>query len=91
MSITQLTLGTEISRQAITKHLSVLAGVGLVRDLKWGENGYGNLSRLNWMRRAAYWSSSASNGTTRCPSLNWLWKAIRPEATGPFKYGQTPI
>jgi DNA-binding transcriptional ArsR family regulator len=36
MSITQLTFGTEISRQAITKHLSVLAAAGLVRDVKIG-------------------------------------------------------
>ena len=36
MSITQLTSGTEISRQAITKHLGVLADAGLVRDVKIG-------------------------------------------------------
>jgi DNA-binding transcriptional ArsR family regulator len=36
MSITQLTSGTEISRQAITKHLSVLAAAGLVRDVRIG-------------------------------------------------------
>ena len=36
MSITQLTSGTEISRQAITKHLAVLAAAGLARDLKVG-------------------------------------------------------
>jgi DNA-binding transcriptional ArsR family regulator len=36
MSITQLTSGTDISRQAITKHLSVLAAVGLVRDARRG-------------------------------------------------------
>src|SRR5271167_2834135 len=36
MSITQLTSGTAITRQAITKHLGVLAGAGLVRDLKVG-------------------------------------------------------
>ena len=36
MSITQLTSGTEVSRQAITKHLGVLAAAGLVRDLKVG-------------------------------------------------------
>jgi DNA-binding transcriptional ArsR family regulator len=36
MSITQLTSGTEISRQAITKHLGVLAAAGLVRDVKVG-------------------------------------------------------
>lgn len=36
MSITQLTSGTDISRQAITKHLGVLAAAGLVRDVKIG-------------------------------------------------------
>ena len=36
MSITQLTSGTDISRQAITKHLGVLAAAGLVRDVKVG-------------------------------------------------------
>jgi len=36
MSITQLTTGTDITRQAITKHLGVLAAAGLVRDVKVG-------------------------------------------------------
>ena len=36
MSIAQLTAGTEITRQAITKHLDVLAAAGLVRDIKVG-------------------------------------------------------
>ena len=36
MSIAQLTAGTEITRQAVTKHLHVLADAGLVRDLKVG-------------------------------------------------------
>ena len=36
MSITQLTSGTDITRQAITRHLDVLAAAGLVRDLKVG-------------------------------------------------------
>jgi len=36
MSIAQLTSGTDISRQAITKHLDVLAAAGLVRDVKVG-------------------------------------------------------
>ena len=31
-SITQLTTGTPVTRQAITKHLQVLAEAGLVRD-----------------------------------------------------------
>jgi DNA-binding transcriptional ArsR family regulator len=36
MSITQLTAGTELTRQAVTKHLAVLADAGLVRDAKVG-------------------------------------------------------
>src|SRR5687767_3838161 len=36
MSITQLTEGSEVTRQAVTKHLTVLADAGLVRDFKQG-------------------------------------------------------
>lgn len=36
MSITQLTDGTDVSRQAVTKHLTVLADAGLVRDFRQG-------------------------------------------------------
>jgi DNA-binding transcriptional ArsR family regulator len=36
MSITQLTAGTLHTRQAVTKHLDVLASVGLVRDTRAG-------------------------------------------------------
>jgi DNA-binding transcriptional ArsR family regulator len=36
LSITQLTIGMEISRQAVTKHLAVLAAAGLVHDTKVG-------------------------------------------------------
>ena len=36
MSIARLTSGTEITRQAITKHLHVLADAGLVCDVKVG-------------------------------------------------------
>jgi len=36
MSITQLTSGTDITRQAVTKHLQVLADAGMVHDLKVG-------------------------------------------------------
>ncbi len=35
-SIAQLTANTDISRQAVTKHLQVLADAGLVKDLKIG-------------------------------------------------------
>jgi DNA-binding transcriptional ArsR family regulator len=36
MSITQLTAGTDMTRQAVTKHLAVLAQAGLVKDAKVG-------------------------------------------------------
>lgn len=36
MSITQLTAGTDITRQAVTKHLHVLSDAGLVRDVRVG-------------------------------------------------------
>ena len=35
-SIAQLTTTTELTRQAVTKHLQVLAGAGLVKDLRMG-------------------------------------------------------
>jgi DNA-binding transcriptional ArsR family regulator len=36
LSITRLTAGTSVTRQAVTKHLNVLAGAGLVRDIRRG-------------------------------------------------------
>ncbi|SDE28504.1 transcriptional regulator, ArsR family [Variovorax sp. CF079] len=45
MSIAQLTSGTEITRQAVTKHLQVLAGAGLVHDLKVGRERLWELER----------------------------------------------
>ena len=36
LSITRLTAGTEVTRQAITKHLHVLADAGLVRSKRQG-------------------------------------------------------
>ena len=36
LSITRLTAGTPVTRQAITKHLNVLATAGLVSDLRRG-------------------------------------------------------
>jgi DNA-binding transcriptional ArsR family regulator len=35
-SITRLTAGADVTRQAITKHLNILAGAGLVRDIRVG-------------------------------------------------------
>jgi DNA-binding transcriptional ArsR family regulator len=36
LSITQLTVGSAVTRQAVTKHLNVLATAGLVSDLRRG-------------------------------------------------------
>ena len=35
-SITQLTTGSQLTRQAVTKHLRVLEGVGIVRGVRVG-------------------------------------------------------
>jgi len=54
MSTAQLTSGTDITRQAVTKHLHVLAGAGLVRDVKVGRERLWEfeLSRLEEARRS---------------------------------------
>jgi DNA-binding transcriptional ArsR family regulator len=36
LSIARLTAGADVTRQAITKHLNILAGAGLVRDIRVG-------------------------------------------------------
>lgn len=54
LSIAQLTAGTAITRQAVTKHLQVLADAGLVRDNWQGRERLWELepSRLAEARRA---------------------------------------
>ena len=54
MSIAQLTAGTVITRQAVTKHLYVLADAGLVRDIKVGREHLWEFerARLEEARRA---------------------------------------
>ena len=54
LSIAQLTAGTAITRQAVTKHLQVLADAGLVRDSWQGRERQWELepSRLAEARRA---------------------------------------
>lgn len=54
MSITQLTAGLEVTRQAITKHLGVLAGAGLARCARQGRETRWTLetSRLEEARRS---------------------------------------
>ena len=53
-SIARLTSGSDVTRQAITKHLDVLAGAGLVRDLRRGRERIWDLdtARLLEARRA---------------------------------------
>jgi DNA-binding transcriptional ArsR family regulator len=45
LSITQLASGAGVTRQAITKHLHVLAGVGLVRGSRQGRERHWQLQR----------------------------------------------
>ncbi|HTM28188.1 MAG TPA: metalloregulator ArsR/SmtB family transcription factor [Rhodanobacter sp.] len=54
LSIAQLTAGTTISRQAVTKHLQVLADAGLVQDLRQGRERLWELTpaRLDEARQA---------------------------------------
>jgi DNA-binding transcriptional ArsR family regulator len=54
LSIAQLTAGTDITRQAVTKHLHVLADAGLVRDLRQGRERLWEFepSRLDEARRS---------------------------------------
>jgi DNA-binding transcriptional ArsR family regulator len=54
LSIAQLTAGTAITRQAVTKHLQVLADAGLVRDGWQGRERQWELepARLQEARRA---------------------------------------
>jgi DNA-binding transcriptional ArsR family regulator len=45
MSITSLTTGSHVSRQAVTKHLRVLEGAGLVRSRRRGRERIWQLER----------------------------------------------
>jgi DNA-binding transcriptional ArsR family regulator len=53
-SIARLTAGSDVTRQAVTKHLQVLAGAGVVRDSRRGRERLWELSpeRLDEARRA---------------------------------------
>jgi DNA-binding transcriptional ArsR family regulator len=53
-SIARLTVGGNVTRQAVTKHLEVLAGAGLVRDARRGRERLWELEpeRLGDARRA---------------------------------------
>ena len=66
LSITRLSEGTGVTRQAITRHLQTLGRAGLVRDARWGrERVFAlDLKRLEKARRylddvAAQWDAAA--------------------------------
>ena len=54
LSIAQLTAGTAVTRQAVTKHLETLAAAGLVRDLRQGRERLWGLepARIDEARRS---------------------------------------
>ena|SRR5688572_18933147 len=54
LSITELTAGADVTRQAVTKHLNVLATAGLVHDFRQGREHVWELKtkRLEEARRA---------------------------------------
>jgi len=54
LSIAQLTADADITRQAVTKHLQVLADAGLVRDIRQGRERLWEFepSRLDEARRS---------------------------------------
>src|SRR5438876_8284131 len=54
LSITRLTEGTDVTRQAVTRHLEVLADAGLVRGARYGRERRWELdrARLELARRA---------------------------------------
>ena len=77
-SIAQLTSGTDITRQAVTKHLQVLADAGVVRDVRAGRERRWELEprRLDEARRsleliAAQWDHA----------LGSLRRAVEGEVT----------
>ncbi len=65
LSIAQLTAGTAVTGQAVTKHLEVLAGAGIVHDIRHGRERLWELqpSRIDEARRsleaiAAQWDQA---------------------------------
>ena len=59
-SIARLTAGTNVTRQAVTKHLRVLAGAGLVRSLRQGRESVWELEPRQ-LSEAKRWLDSISS------------------------------
>lgn len=64
LSITKLTEGSEVTRQAVTRHLQVLADAGVVRGTRDGRESVWELqpSRLEDARRHLDWISRQWDG-----------------------------
>ena len=54
MSITALTAGTRVTRQAISKHLRVLEGAGIVRGRRRGRESVWQLERRSLQEARRY-------------------------------------
>lgn len=83
-SIAGLTAGSEVTRQAITKHLLVLAGAGLVRGVRQGRASRWELEpgRLETARR--YLDLISDQWTQRLEALERHLESM-PEAAAPAR------
>ena len=64
VSITRLTEGTDVTRQAVTRHLEVLEDAGLVRGTRRGGSASGSWSRSASSLRGAASTRYRGGGTT---------------------------
>jgi DNA-binding transcriptional ArsR family regulator len=68
-SITRLTSGSEITRQAITKHLLVLSSAGLVRGVRQGRESRWTLDREQFDVARRYLDLISAQWTRRLEAL----------------------
>ena len=78
LSISTLTDGSGITRQAVTKHLGVMSKAGLVTCTRRGRESLWMLQDRPWTRRGNAWTSSRSNGMMR-----WVGCAISSRTEPP--------
>src|SRR5437660_9998968 len=67
LSTGRLTSGTKVTRQAVTKHLHVLAGAGLVRDSRQGRERLWELEPQQ-LEEARRWLEVISRGWDDAPA-----------------------
>ncbi len=72
LSITRLTDGTAVTRQAITKHLNVLADVGIVRGLRSGRERVWELEPRPLEEARRYLDLIAQQWDEALARLRWL-------------------